>query len=431
MDEREQQRKVRHRLAIIHRRVATPAAGRCRRPCHGISPPRTNPFAWATRFGEAGVSLHSFSERIELSSAAGRMQYNVLGAFAQFFREQLAENVRMGMAEAMAQGRWLNRPPTGYDLSDGMLVPNERAPTVRRIFTLRAEGQSQARISELTGVNHSTVLAILRNRAYLGKIKHLDEWLPGIHEPLVSEELWNASRRGRVADRRRGRDLLSGRVVCGLCGRRMSIESNGQGQSHYRCKHRGQGCKQPARSNVGLLRAAVLGMHLVADDPVLQETIRKRLRSLRGEPGHGRHRKDSAAPASLERLYSARRKLLQLHYDDLISKEQFGEEQARLTVQIEDLKSQVDQSIERQAQADELLRRFEEVTELLAGIDVAKFWQAASESERRTLADELIEDVSVHPDHLEVSIAGSPRMNVLLSEVGLKHSENVGVGGGT
>ena len=79
----------------------------------------------ADRFGQAGVALHSFTEKIDLSSATGRMFYNILGSFAQFYREQLAENVRMGMQQAVRQGKWINRPKTGYDLIDGELVPND------------------------------------------------------------------------------------------------------------------------------------------------------------------------------------------------------------------------------------------------------------------------------------------------------------------
>lgn len=86
------------------------------------------------------VGLHSFTEKLDLSSATGRMFYNILGAFAQFYREQLAENVRLGMHQAARQGKWTNRPKFGYDLIDGELVPNADAPTVRRIFDLRASG---------------------------------------------------------------------------------------------------------------------------------------------------------------------------------------------------------------------------------------------------------------------------------------------------
>ena len=67
----------------------------------------------ADRFGQANVALHSFTEKIDLSSATGRMFYNILGSFAQFYREQLAENVRMGMQQAVRQGKWVNRPEDG------------------------------------------------------------------------------------------------------------------------------------------------------------------------------------------------------------------------------------------------------------------------------------------------------------------------------
>lgn len=47
------------------------------------------------------------------------------------------------------------------------------------------------------------------------------------------------------------------------------------------------------------------------------------------------------------------------------------------------------------------------------------------------LIEELIDAVTVFPDHLEVAVAGASPLNVLYSEVGLKESENVRVGGGT
>jgi DNA invertase Pin-like site-specific DNA recombinase len=90
--------------------------------------------ALADTFGQNNVALHSFTERLDLSTATGRMFYNVLGSFAQFYREQLGENVRMGMHQAIRQGRWINRAKTGYDMRDGVLVPNEQAALVREIF---------------------------------------------------------------------------------------------------------------------------------------------------------------------------------------------------------------------------------------------------------------------------------------------------------
>ncbi len=101
----------------------------------------------ADRFGQSGVALHSFTEKLDLSSATGRMFYNILGSFAQFYREQLSENVRMGMAQAAREGKWTNRPKIGYDLVAGELIPNDDAPLVRKVFELRATDMSYSEIA--------------------------------------------------------------------------------------------------------------------------------------------------------------------------------------------------------------------------------------------------------------------------------------------
>ncbi len=80
----------------------------------------------ADKFGQAEVPLHSFTEKLDLSSATGRMFYNILGSFAQFYREQLSENVRMGTQQGARQGKWMNRPKTGYDLIEGKLDSERR-----------------------------------------------------------------------------------------------------------------------------------------------------------------------------------------------------------------------------------------------------------------------------------------------------------------
>ena len=81
--------------------------------------------------------------------------------------------------------------------------------------------------------------------------------------------------------------------------------------------------------------------------------------------------------------------------------------------------------------ADDVSVRFEAVAAALRDLDIERMWQEATETERRVLVDELVEEVAVFPDHLEVKVAGAPRINVRLDEVGLKVSENGGVGDAT
>ena len=135
------------------------------------------------------------------------MYFNIIGTFAQFYREQLGEERPMGMTQAR-EGRWTNRPKTGYDLLEGELIPNRGAPIVRRIFELRAQGLSHRRISEMTGIKHSTVLTILRSRIYVGEVLHSGTWYPGRHEPIITQEEFDAAHRGHRPGKRGGRDLL-------------------------------------------------------------------------------------------------------------------------------------------------------------------------------------------------------------------------------
>ena len=380
----------------------------------------------ADRFGQADVSLHSFTEKLDLSSATGRMFYNILGSFAQFYREQLSENVRLGMHQAARQGRWTNHPPTGYDLHDGVLIANDEADTVRAIFQLRTDGFSHANISERTGVNQSTVLSILRNPAYLGQVKCGDQWIDGLHQALITDAQFQAAHRGRRKGQRRGKDLMSGRVRCGKCERAMSVMDNGAGYLGYRCKHRGQSCDVPRFSNNGLLRSALLGLRLIRDDSELQDAIRESLESRRA----GRR---TAGGLQVDRrrqttdLETQRRKLLQLFYADQISADGFHAEEQRLTQQITAL-----DAIEPEPEPTELPEQFDRVVEILTALDLDTIWDAATDTERRTLLDEFVPAVSVYGDHLEVEVRGAPKLNVALHEVGLRSTvENTGVGGGT
>jgi DNA invertase Pin-like site-specific DNA recombinase len=386
----------------------------------------------ADRFGELGVALHSVSENLDLSSASGRMFYNILGTFAQYFREQLSENVRMGNERAVKEGRWINRPKTGYDLIDGVLIPNADAVRVQEVFRLRGERVSYRVISERTGLNYSTVSSILKSEIYLGRVLLKDEWHPGRHEPIISQEEWRAAHVGLAKGVQPARDVLSGRVRCGMCGKRMAVAQNGQGSTFYRCWNRGQGCGQPARSTKGLSRSAVLGMSLLGSDPQLQEAIRRRMAGgTRGGPSGGRGNRPAPSSVDLGKLSEDRRALLQLHYTGKISADGFKEEEDRLLVDIQLARTQAAQRASDAQSRSDLERRFERVAKVLSNLDVGAVWSAAEDSERRVLVEEFLEWVTVFPDHLEVSVIGAPPLNVLLSEVGLKESEIVGVGGPT
>jgi hypothetical protein len=327
-------------------------------------------------------------------------------------------HVHMGMRQAAEAGRWLNRAPTGYAMRDAMLIPGELAPIVRRIFELRAAGVSLPEIEAQVGIGYSTVRHIVGNRVYLGQVRLRDEWFPGIHEPLVSAELFEAAARAHLPGRRRGRDLLSGRVRCGLCGRVATVDYNERGQALYKCKHRGRGCGQPARSARGLCRAALLGLRVVKEDAELQEAIRDELDAL--FDGEEEGRRAAEREAALTSLRQKQRKLLDLHYEDRISAKAFGAEEARIAAQIRSLDADAASAAAAAREREEREARFNEVVDVLTTADVEELWAAATGEERRVLVEDLVEAVSMFPDHLEVKVGGAPPLLVELGEVALR-----------
>ena len=367
------------------------------------------------------------SARTRLGSASGRMQYHISGAFAQFQREQIIENVELGMTQAVREGRWVNRAKTGYAMVDRRLVPNGDAPIVRRIFRLRAEGLSCREIESETGIKYSTVLGILGSRIYLGEVLFRGAWSPGIHEPLITRAEFEAAQFGRLGKRRQSRDVLSGFVRCGTCGRSASAHYNPDGKLFYRCKHRGQGCHQPARRALGLQRAALLGLDLIARDDRLQEAIRRKIRATGVDTGKSGARRHAKAVAELT---EKRRKLLELHYQGKISADFFAEEEPRLTAALAAVRAEVAEEKAREDASAALGANFEAVVEVLRNFDLAEAWEEASDAEKRVLLGESLEAVYVFSDHLEVAVKGAPRINVLLAEVGLKDRMSIGGVGG-
>ena len=356
----------------------------------------------------------------------------MMGGQAEYYREALSENVSMGLDRLVKEGRWPNRPKTGYDMKGGLLVPNVDAPMVIECFRLRGERHSYRVIEERTGFKYSTVKSILDSRIYRGEVLRKGTWHPGIHEPLVSEEEWQNAHRGTAKGVRQSSDPLSGRIVCGLCNRKMVVAQNGKGHLTYKCHHRGVGCGQSSRSNLGLARAAVMGLRLVGHDEGLRGAIRRRLAGGGPDAAATPRRTRRAAPAkTLKVLNDERDKLLGLYYKQKISEDGFHREESRIATAIETVRQQLALEGQEEQMKSDLELRFEEVARLLADLDMDAMWIEANDRERRVLVENLMEWIKVFPDHLEVKVVGSPAINVLLSEVGLKVPENVGVGGPT
>lgn len=92
-----------------------------------------------------GVHFHSLEERIDTSTALGRMFYQLAGAFAEYERTLIRERTCAGIDAARAAGRRIGRPPA---------LTNEQRDFARR---LRAQGEGVATIARVLDVSPSTI----------------------------------------------------------------------------------------------------------------------------------------------------------------------------------------------------------------------------------------------------------------------------------
>jgi len=105
---------------------------------------------YSERLEKGGANLVSLSERIDTTTAAGKMVFRVLSALAEFESDIISERVSENMQYAKAQGRRVGAVPYGYSLAaDGKhLVENEAEQNnIRLMRELRSEGLSLRQIA--------------------------------------------------------------------------------------------------------------------------------------------------------------------------------------------------------------------------------------------------------------------------------------------
>jgi len=131
----------------------------------------------AERLERAGADLVSLTEKIDTTSAAGKMVFRMLAVLAEFERDLVSERTTAAMAHKRSKGeRISSQIPYGFDLAeDGVsLVRNENEQRVLAIVgALRTSGYSMRAIAaelEKRGIRtkagkkqwtHSTVQRIL------------------------------------------------------------------------------------------------------------------------------------------------------------------------------------------------------------------------------------------------------------------------------
>jgi len=179
-------------------------------------------------FERKQVSFVSVTQQFNTTTSMGRLMLNVLLSFAQFEREVTGERIRDKIAASKRKGLWMGgMPPLGYDVVDHHLVVNEaEAKQVRQIFdgfvrtgsatkllielwadnvTTKSWTTQKGKLHRGQKITKTTIYKLIRNRIFLGEIRHRETWYPGEHVPIIDQELWDRAQSViQVDSRQRG-----------------------------------------------------------------------------------------------------------------------------------------------------------------------------------------------------------------------------------
>jgi site-specific DNA recombinase len=286
---------------------------------------------WEGRCALVSVTQSS----IDTTNPLGRQFFTLMASFAEFEREMIKDRTLSGKKRRAMQGRNPGfRPPYGYKIGEtpgSIVVDDERAPTVLRMFELFASGVSMIEIARRFNAEavpkpgdslawqDRTIRYMLQNPLYMGRLEYgkssknspqkrsVVGKLKTFHKapkhalveeavtPIVPLELWEVVQKLLgVRSRKTGfpcraassQYLLTGILKC-RCGYSMAgVQANGH--SYYRCR------SGPGACTSTLIKTDVL-------DQAVLEAVRHQLQDKLGmsvlEAAAGRA---GAARASLE-----------------------------------------------------------------------------------------------------------------------------------
>jgi site-specific DNA recombinase len=298
------------------------------------------------------------------SDPQGKFMLNIMFGQSKYYVDSLAENTKRGLREKVRRGEFPCKAPIGY-LNDyrtkKIIVDRKRAAVVKEAFELYATGTAtldriRAFFAE-RGIVTSNGYAFIRgyvsnvlsNPFYYGHFRYNGEVHEGTHEPIITKALFD-----QVADVLNGRWRYSplqkktipkpflGLLHCACCGGAITAEVQ-KGHTYYRCTKKGQmasWCNQPYIREEAL-NAEV--SNLIQPFALRADWAEEMLKLVAEEKNQAsRTTADMTAQKrkEIEKIKLRIQKLLDAFLDELIDRETFTAEKAKLMSQKKTIEEQ-------------------------------------------------------------------------------------------
>ncbi|MEC1264025.1 recombinase family protein [Bacillus subtilis] len=397
------------------------------------------------------IDFRSYTERYETETPAGKMQFRMLAVIAEFERDNIAQNVKMGMLARAKEGSWNGGQVLGYDvvsvpgenrkrkLSKLVVNPTE-AQTVRKIFNLYVEGNGYKFIAnKLNKEGHRTkknknfsingVKTILCNPIYAGFIRYnvRRDWNEkrrnninphpviekGQHEAIITDEVWEkaksimANRSGKPNRIHDGEFPLTGIMKCPACGAGMVIgrttntlkDGTKKVLEYYVCgawKNKGSAvCRSNGVRTDYADKHVLQKLSTIATNEVLIEQIVKRINNKKEINSSPLQHEYETLKKALEANHQKKEKVLGLYEDDLIQKEDLVQRLSTLNEEKEHLEERLSPIELQIGQGCTQLINFSMVKQVMQNFKSA-YQESLTREQRKRLMHLLIRQITIN-----------------------------------
>lgn len=347
---------------------------------------------WIQKDPERQVHLVKDSLVLHMNSRSQeKLNWGVRVIFAKNYIDNLSEEVKKGQAEKIRQGGFPARSPLGYKTvgekgRKSHVLDEVKAPFVRSAFERYATGNySLAALRELlyeeglrtrggAKLSKSRLADTLGDPFYYGAMRWNDIVHSGLHEALVSREVWDKVQmvlRGKTTPHYKRHEFsFSKKIQCGECGGTISGEIK-KGHIYYSCKH-GKKCGQRGTIREEVLENQLMGAFKLFEQITPAEADRIYAKIRENHTAETEYKQN--ALSELQKRYNALQRQLDILYDDRLAEKisqerweekqlKINEERAQIQAEIDRLRSEETQYFELYINIIDLARRAREIYE--------------------------------------------------------------------
>ncbi len=201
-------------------------------------------------FKQNDCAFNSLMESLDTSTASGRMFIKIIGIFAEFERENIAERVRVGKERKTREGytNSTNISSYGYDRENGQRIQTingDEAENVRRIFDMYVnQGMALSAIAKSFNLQKiptkkgclwtaNAIRSVLMNCNTMGNVRYCNDEpdrkfeAEGKHKAIISADLFNQAqiliqKNLKTAPTKKPNDdnYFASFLYCAICGNR-------------------------------------------------------------------------------------------------------------------------------------------------------------------------------------------------------------------